>query len=171
MMPNKTIYVSEADLPILEKAQELAGDNLSTTIVQALRQFIESQEQELEGFHPITVKVGKSAYSLQRFTGRLLAKGHYTGSRDKTETYKVFQTQKGKFALYIRKEPNRSRWPKLRSKTDEAEGSDEDGQDWHGQYILEVFDSVEALKERISDDLYRVVRQRLAGVTVEDLDI
>jgi hypothetical protein len=33
-MPNRTIYVADADLPIFEKAQELAGENLSATIAE-----------------------------------------------------------------------------------------------------------------------------------------
>ena len=43
-MPNKTIYVSDADVPTFERAQELAGGNLSATIVQALRRFVEMEE-------------------------------------------------------------------------------------------------------------------------------
>jgi EXLDI family protein len=43
-MPTKTIYVADADLPIFERAQILAGDNLSATIVQALRRFVQAHD-------------------------------------------------------------------------------------------------------------------------------
>jgi EXLDI family protein len=43
-MPTKTIYVADADLPIFERAQALAGDNLSATIVQALRRFVQAHD-------------------------------------------------------------------------------------------------------------------------------
>ncbi len=43
MMPNRTIYVADSDLPVFEKAQQLAGDNLSATIAQALRRFVEAE--------------------------------------------------------------------------------------------------------------------------------
>ncbi len=34
-MPNKTIYVSDADLPVFQRAQELTGGNLSAAISKA----------------------------------------------------------------------------------------------------------------------------------------
>jgi hypothetical protein len=40
-MPNKTIYVSEDDLPLFERAQLVSGTNLSSVIVRALRRFLE----------------------------------------------------------------------------------------------------------------------------------
>jgi len=43
-MPNRTIYVADADVPIFEKAQKLAGDNLSAAIAHALRSFVEREE-------------------------------------------------------------------------------------------------------------------------------
>src|SRR5690348_14808983 len=39
MMPNKTIYVADSDLPLYEQAQAMAGGNLSAAIAQALRRF------------------------------------------------------------------------------------------------------------------------------------
>src|SRR5947209_13077271 len=81
-MPNRTIYVADADLPTFEKAQELAGENLSATIAQALRRFVEAEEAKASGFEEVTVKVGKIAHSYKRFRGRLLAKGRV---RDQNE--------------------------------------------------------------------------------------
>jgi predicted O-methyltransferase YrrM len=37
-MPNKTIYVKEADLPLLEQAQEQLGDSVSSMFAEFLRQ-------------------------------------------------------------------------------------------------------------------------------------
>lgn len=76
MMPNKTIYVSDGDLPVFERAQELAGENLSSTIVQALRNFVQSHEARVAGFRDIVVRVGTDIYTRKQFRGRLLAKGH-----------------------------------------------------------------------------------------------
>ncbi|NUR96504.1 MAG: EXLDI protein, partial [Kribbellaceae bacterium] len=42
-MPNKTIYVSDDDLPLYKRAQELAG-NLSSAISIALRKYVELEE-------------------------------------------------------------------------------------------------------------------------------
>ena len=47
-MPNRTIYVADVDLPIFEKAQKLAGDNLSAAIAQALHYFVEKGRGQKE---------------------------------------------------------------------------------------------------------------------------
>src|SRR5215469_14987269 len=57
-MPNKTIYVADADLPTFERAQELAGENLSATIACALRRFVKTEEARQQGFEEISLKVG-----------------------------------------------------------------------------------------------------------------
>src|SRR5260221_11092983 len=76
MMPNKRIYASDTDLPIFERAQELAGENLSSTIVQALRNFVNAHEARIAGFREIVVRVGSGVYTRKQFRGRLLAKVH-----------------------------------------------------------------------------------------------
>ena len=43
-MPNKTIYVSDGDLKLFQRAQELAGGNLSAAISKALRRFVDVEE-------------------------------------------------------------------------------------------------------------------------------
>ena len=74
-MPNRTIYEADADLPIFEKAQKLAGDNLSAAVAQALHYFVEREEAKRSGFEEITLKVGKGRpYLTKQFRGRLLAK-------------------------------------------------------------------------------------------------
>ena len=57
-MPNKTIYVSDDDLPLYQRAQELAGGSLSAALARALRRFVEMEEGRLEGYDEITVRVG-----------------------------------------------------------------------------------------------------------------
>src|SRR5947209_12809001 len=75
IMPNRTIYVADMDVPVFEKAQQLAGGNLSATIAQALRRFVEVEEARASGFDEVTVKVGKGRpYMQKQFRGRLLAK-------------------------------------------------------------------------------------------------
>ncbi len=71
-MPNKTIYVSDGDLPLFQRAQELAGDNLSAAISAALRRFVDVEEGEQEGFDEITVRVGPRPGRKVRFIGVLL---------------------------------------------------------------------------------------------------
>src|ERR1041385_9511366 len=74
-MPNKTIYVSDDDLPLFERAQELSGANLSSAIVRALKRFIELEEARQHGLDEITVLVGTGgAHKQKRFMGTRLAR-------------------------------------------------------------------------------------------------
>ncbi|GEM_PF-609104 len=132
MMANKTIYVADADLPLYEQAQALAGGNLSSAIATALRQFVERAQREgaididvdipmasgdegqadQSGFAPIVVKVGQGgAYTLQRFYGRLLGKQHMRQpGQNSIVFYRVYQTKKGALALHVVNSPDWSGW-------------------------------------------------------------
>src|SRR6516165_11194147 len=111
-MPNRTIYVADADMPIFEKAQKLAGDNLSAAIAQALRYFVEKEEAKMSGFEEIIVKVGKGTpYLTKKFQGRLLAKRRIRAQNSaRLLILQVYQTAKGKFALYTKNTANWSEW-------------------------------------------------------------
>ncbi|HEX5570821.1 MAG TPA: EXLDI protein, partial [Ktedonobacterales bacterium] len=111
-MPNKTIYVADADLPVFDRAQELAGENLSATIAQALRRYIETEEARTQGFGEITLKVGRQMmYTRKQFLGRELARHR---SRDAESgqliVQTVFQTAKGRLVLYTRAQPDWNAW-------------------------------------------------------------
>lgn len=45
-MPNKTIYVKDADLPLLEQAQQRLGDSVSSLFAEFLRERIEKLTPE-----------------------------------------------------------------------------------------------------------------------------
>ncbi|HEY7850132.1 MAG TPA: EXLDI protein [Ktedonobacterales bacterium] len=111
-MPNKTIYVADADLPVFDRAQELAGENLSATIAQALRRFIEAEEARAQGLGEITLKVGrKMTYTHKQFLGRELARHRdRDAQQSRLVTQTVFQTAKGRLVLYTRATPDWSTW-------------------------------------------------------------
>lgn len=171
-MPNKTIYVSDNDLPLYERAQDLAGGNLSAAIVTALRRFVEVQEASIEGYQEITVQVGlgKGGRKL-RFSGMLLGEWrHYTGDRE--ERYRVYRTPKGKFALHLERSPEWTAGPNNTGGWRSYLGMGT--QDWRfaqGQSTLEVVDSLEALRELIPPELYEIVVSMAEQLTVEELDI
>ncbi len=184
-MPNKTIYASDDDLPLFERAQELSGGNLSSAVVRALRRFIEIEEARKEGLEEITVLVGQSG-SLQRkrFLGVRLVRWLENSAKGKgTEIVNVYQTAKKRFALHIRTIPD---W--------ELSWGDPDytadpknwglwggklwslGWDWKsfmvsGDYAFHVSETLEELKAHISEDLYKAVVQALAVPPGEELDI
>ena len=188
IMPNRTIYVADADMPIFEKAQKLAGDNLSAAIAHALRTFVEREEARQSGYEEITVKVGKGRpYLQQQFRGRRIASRRLRLSNDaRMLTIIVYQTAKGRFAVYSRNQPNWSNWSHHWSKRSGKGGNwdwdwdwshgDQSSYDWSASYEddefrLDVYDTLEDLKENIPEELYDAILRFLKGDDVEILDI
>jgi EXLDI family protein len=182
-MPNRTIYVADADLSIFEKAQKLAGDNLSAAIAQALRYFVENEEARRSGFEEITVKVGKGRpYLTKQFRGRLLARRRirvHNGTR--LLTLVVYQTAKGRFAIYTKNTASWSDWSKS-SKWSKKSTSDWDWDidwstdDWSlysedDEHRLDVYDTLDELKDTIPEELYESIVRYNNGEDVEILDI
>lgn len=187
-MPNKTIYVSDDDLPLFERAQELSGDNLSAAVVRALRHFIEIEEGRQRGLEEITVTLnGEGALQRKRFLGYRLARWLQPTPNGKgTQILNVYRTAGQRFALHTRTIPD---W--------KFSAGDPDylmdpknwgvgtgllkklatwGYDWEtfkesGNYTLQVFNTLEELKAHISDDLYKAVSLAMEWPEVEDLDI
>lgn len=166
-MPNKTIYISDADLPIFERAQELLGGSLSAAITQALRRLVEERAKSALGMHEVEVKVGKIAYTYKRFTGRLVAKGRIRDRKAPPTVFEVYQTAKGKLAVYTKVAPQD--WSFLANPVTAGNAgawmADE------GEYSLEVYETAEDLKGHVPDELYDAIVQALAGNAVEKLDI
>jgi EXLDI family protein len=172
-VPNKTIYVSDGDLRLYQQAQELAGGNLSSAITTALRRYVDVEEGRLEGFAEITVRVGPKGDRKKRFTGRLLGEwGNSTNSR--MEMFRVYGTRTGKFVLHVNKSPE---WAGR-----DADGNPAGWRSWFGlgnynwtfssgESTLEVFDSVEPMREKVPPQLYDMVVAAVSEPTVEDLDI
>ena len=102
-MANKTIYVSENDEPIFEKAKNIAGEGLSSVISKALKEFVLSHEKNLDNLKEITIKIGSDgAQREQRFVGKEL----YTwkGFDDNKEWWmeaRVYVTKKNNWAIHI----------------------------------------------------------------------
>lgn len=179
MMPNKTIYVADADLPLFERAQELAGGNLSAAITQALHHFVDAEiakDTQEDEVGEITVKVGRNgAYTQKRFRGHHIAKQYVTtGNGSRQIYYHVFMTAKGNYAVHIRDYPNWTRWSTRRWGRHERANDDWSAEDWtQNDSRLEVYDSLEALKDNVPAELFDVVSRTTEGnpTGIEDLDI
>lgn len=174
-MPNKTIYVSDDDLPLYKKAQELAG-NLSSAISIALRKYVELEEGRLEGYDEITVRVGRGTGRKQRFSGVLIAEGGRS-SKNGYEAFKVYRSRTGKYVLHA----DRSNLFSVGADDEQYLsgwrswiGNWSSDQSWsmaQGEASLDVVDTIEELRDLIPEDLYELVEEASNHPTVEDLDI
>ena len=172
-MPNKTIYVSDGDLALYQRAQELAGDNLSAAIAAALRRYVDVEEGRRAGFDEIIVRVGPGKGRKVRFVGVLLGEW-LNSSFSRVETFRVYRGRTGKFVVHIERSPDYSM-------------VDDEGKPagWRGylgignisygtapaESTLEVVGTLEELRERIPPQLYDMVAGSATKPTVEDLDI
>jgi EXLDI family protein len=173
-VPNRTIYVSEEDQAVFKRAQELAGDNLSAAISNALKRYVAVEEGRLAGFDEITVKVGLGARRKVRFAGILLGEWVKTEG-ERIEIFRVYRGKTGKYALHIERTP----YYEMR----DAEGNPLTGwRAWTGigmaagggrraEATLDVFETLEQLRERIPAELYDMVATSADQPLVEDLDI
>jgi EXLDI family protein len=173
-VPNKTIYVSDGDLPIYQRAQELAGDNLSAAISAALRRYVDVEEGRREGFDEIIVRVGPGKGRKVRFVGVLLGEWLDTTS-SRVDTFRVYRGRTGKFVVHVERSPDFSMV--------NAEGKPAGwraylGLDWNvsygttpGESTLEVVESLDELRARIPPQLYDMVVGSAQQPAVQDLDI
>jgi EXLDI family protein len=188
-LPNKTIYVADDDLPLFERAQELAGANLSAAVVRALRRYIEVEEARQRGLDEITVIVNtEGAHRRKRFLGQRLVRWlQATPDGKGTEVLNVYLTAGNRYALHTRViadwevawgDPDVTRHPKNWGIADgiikrlSSWGYD----DWDtykdaGDYSLQVFETLEAMKPHVSSALFTMVNQAMQGPEIEDIDI
>jgi EXLDI family protein len=189
MMPNKTIYVADTDLPIFERAQELAGENLSATIVAALRRFVAAEETRESGFGEVVVKVGENGlFTQKQFGGRELAKLRIPDRQNgRTTLLVVYQTIKGRLALYTRTSADWSAWGQIRGEKWRKQQLNKHGHDadvdwdeswswssWNSKgsvYRLDVFETSDELRDHVPAELHAAVVRALGGDEIEVLDI
>ena len=173
-MPNKTIYVSDGDLPLYDRAQALAGGNLSAAIAKALRGYVDVEEGRREGFDEITVRIGRDRRKV-RFSGVLLGEwANSSSSSSRWEVFRVYRSRTGKFVLHS-------------DRTAEFTMVDAEGKPagWRGylglgnisygsrpaESTLEVFDSLDQLRAKVPPQLYDLVAGSADRPAVENLDI
>ncbi|WP_072805017.1 EXLDI protein [Rhodococcoides yunnanense] len=172
-MPNKTIYVSDGDLPLFQRAQELTGGNLSATIVQALRRLVDVEEGKIEGFEEVTVRVGPGEGRRQRFVGVLLVEWGRS-SKDRVERFRIYRGRTGKFVVHTERSPETAwsagadgatrGWRKYVS-------SDQQWSTTAATATVEIADDLDALRGLVPSELYELVAAAAAEPAVEDLDI
>ena len=172
-VPNKTIYVSDGDLPLYQRAQELAGGNLSSAIAKALRRFVDTAEGLSEGYEEVTVRVGIGRGRKVRFTAVLVGE-FYDTIEKRFEHYKVYRGRTNKYVLHV--ERTAADWM-----------VDEEGKPagWRGylgigniryggtpgESTLEVLESIDELRDKVPAQLFDMVARSARHTAIEDLDI
>ncbi len=172
-VPNKTIYVSDGDQKLFQRAQELAGGNLSAAIAKALRRWVDATESINEGFEDITVRVGLGSGRKVRFTGVLV--GEWMDSTpNRSERLRVFRGRTGKYVLHVERSPEF--WMV------DAEGKPAG---WRGhlgignvkyggsprESTLEVLATLDELRDKVPSELFDMVSRSARQPSVEELDI
>jgi EXLDI family protein len=172
-VPNKTIYVSDGDLKLFERAQKLAGGNLSAAIAKALKRYVETAEGLKEGYEEITVKVGIGGGRKVRFTAVLV--GEWSDTTDgRFEHFRVFRGRTGKYVLHVERGPQD--WMV------DAEGKPAGWRGYlgvgnirygfaPGESTLEVLASIDELFLKVPAELFDMVSRSARQPTVEDLDL
>ena len=173
VVPNKTIYVSESDLELFQRAQDLTGGNLSQAITRGLRRLVELEEGRLEGYDEITVRVGPGKRLRQRFVGVLLVEWSRS-TKDRVEQFRVYRSRTGKYVLHLERseeyvhaggaDGQATGWRKHLS-------SDQSWGTIPATATLEVFDTLDELAERVPAELAALVAATGDLPEVEDLDI
>ena len=73
-MPNKTIYIADADIPLTDRAIDIAG-GLSPAVIEGLKLLVKQHEAASEGFDEIHVEDTRNGTTTTRiFSGRQLAR-------------------------------------------------------------------------------------------------
>jgi EXLDI family protein len=171
-VPNKTIYVSDGDLKLYERAQKLAGGNLSAAIAKALKRYVETAEGLREGFDDVVVRVGVGAGRKVRFTAVLV--GEWTDTineRDRAIPRLAWPDRQVRPAhrtaarlLAARRRGQAGRWL-------ERAGLGIGVAKYRGtpkEQILEVLDSLEQLRDKVPPELYDIVARDARQPTVEE---
>jgi EXLDI family protein len=189
-MPNKTIYVSDGDVRLFERAQELNGGNLSAAIAEALQRYVAIKEADMEGYEEITVRVGRGgARRHKRFFGRRIARWRHRGAEAKQqELYTVYRTRKGRYAVHRRvrgpvewSDPEtwfdpeawtNDRWAHVADRWGHAADWFASG-DWFGagEYTFDVYETLDDLAKHAPPELVEIVRESEQEPEVETLDI
>ena len=172
-MPNRTIYVSDDDQPLYQRAQELSGGNLSGAISSALKRYVEAEDARHAGFDEVIVKVGFGGGHKVRFNAVLLGEW-FKSDGEKFVHYRVYRGAK-KFALHI----EHTEYFEMR----DAEGNPLTGwRAWTGigmasgggkpaESTLDTFDTLEELRDHVPPELFDTVSASVRQPGVQELDI
>ncbi|MFI7124860.1 EXLDI protein [Nonomuraea sp. NPDC050153] len=172
MAQNTTIDIPDEDLPLLERAQHLAGGTPSAAVSEALRRYVEMEEGRRQGYEEIVIRI---AGDERRFSGVLLGEWGRTSRSGRVDTFRVYRSHGGTFVLHVDRSPD---W---------VSGSESD--DWAttwlgylglgetswgfvpGDATVEAAGTLEELRGKIPGEFYDRIAALADRPVVEDLDL
>jgi hypothetical protein len=104
MMPNKTIYVKDADLPLFEQAQELLGDSVSAAFADFLKERVGKLKPE-ERMRELVTQIKRRRDQLRTergvpsFVDAIFAEAEAYGQKS-LKALKGLQTRRAKAFFY-----------------------------------------------------------------------
>lgn len=153
-MPTKTIYVSNDDQDTFDRAQKLAGENLSAVIVRALSEFITRKEATSKGMKEISVQVGSKGLQIEkRFVGHIIAKWKGMGDKEWLEAV-IYKTKKDNIAVHIMHKGSMEMW-----QADAWKRPDLWQNDNTGNSELLVFEHVDKVRDQLPEALASTIEQ------------
>ena len=173
-VPNKTIYVSDGDLPLFQRAQELAGGNLSAAIAKALRRWVDATEGLSEGFDDVVVRVGLGSGRKVRFTGVLVGEWMDTRARAAPSASGSTAAAPASMCSTWSAAPSAG-WSTRRGSRPGWRGYLGIGDVKYGaspqESTLEVVATLDELRDKVPPELFEMVARSARLPTVEELDI
>ena len=103
-MPNKTIYVSDGDLPSTSAPRSSQATTSRRRSPLPSVATSTSKKAAAKGFDEVIVRVGLGKGRKVRFTGVLLGEW-VNSSPSRVETFRVYRGRKGKFVLHVERSP------------------------------------------------------------------
>ena len=173
-MPSKNVYVAESDLPLFERASQLAG-GMSAAVAAGLRLYLAQHDksQEGAGMENIELKVDDGGVvRTKRFSGRLLLRWK-TDEGLRTRTFSVYSTARGQYAVHTRDDPD---WSRMSAEDDDLPLW-ENQETWSGEWWrtrhreLHVFPGTAEMRGEMPDALIEEIERADSQPVVEDLDI
>ncbi|MGH3520425.1 MAG: EXLDI protein [Haloechinothrix sp.] len=179
-MPNKTIYVADDDLPLFQRAQELAG-SLSAAITRALRAYVDTEFAAAVGGRRVNVTVGEPGrHRRQCFVGTKICvwettrattrrdEGKQSDDEDadlQNELYIVYRTVRDQWAVH-------RRWALLGdiAAADSSQDQQDDWSDYTSAELL-VYPNLDDLAAALPAELTKRVRRAVHTPELEVLDI
>ena len=170
-MPNKTIYVADADMPMLEQATRIAG-GLSPAVAAALRLYVQREGKiTMPDTDIVEVRITDGSVTrTQRFRGRKLLT--VTQRHDlRRVRYTAYITAKEQYAVHVRDDPD---WSRMSSDDHETWL---DPRTWDDDFYTEfgnslhVFPDIDSMLGELPDDVVDAIAHAATQPAIEDLNI